>query len=193
MPASKRILFSILSLLLSGLYSCENSIEKINLITSEKELPFETTRNAVLIYSDSAIIKLRLSAGKVENYISEEKPYTEFTEGMEMIFYNDDLTRESQLTANYAIHYPKTGIMEARDNVIVINKKGEMLNTEHLIWDENEHKIYTEEFVKITTADEIIYGHGLEANEDFTQYKIKNIKGTIQINEEEEESSEEVQ
>ena len=152
-------------------------------------MPFETTRNAVLVYSDSAIIKLRLTAGKVDNYISGEKPYTEFTEGVEMIFYNDDMTRESQLTADHAIHYQKSGKMEAKNNVIVINKKGEMLNTEHLIWDENEHMINTEEFVKITTADEIIYGDGLEANEDFTQYKIKNIKGTIQINEEEEESS----
>jgi len=38
--------------------------------------------------------------------------------------------------------------------------------------------------VKITTADEVIYGDGLESNQDFTKYKIKNIKGTIHLKEE---------
>ena len=61
--------------------------------------------------------------------------------------------------------------------------KEEILNTEHLIWLQKEEKIYTEEFVKITTPDEIIYGDGLEANQQFTKYRIKNIKGTIAVDE----------
>jgi hypothetical protein len=32
--------------------------------------------------------------------------------------------------------------------------------------------------VKITTDDEIIFGEGLEANEDFSDYVIKKVKGT---------------
>ena len=35
-----------------------------------------------------------------------------------------------------------------------------------------------------TRKDEIIYGTGFEANQDFTRYKIFNIKGTISINKE---------
>ena len=62
-----------------------------------------------------------------------------------------------------------------------VSKKNETLNAEELIWDEKNGKIYSDKFVKITTADEIIYGEGFEANEDFTNYKIKNIKGTINI------------
>ena len=36
-----------------------------------------------------------------------------------------------------------------------------------------------QEFVKITTKDEVIYGQGLEANQDFSKYTIKKIRGTI--------------
>ena len=68
------------------------------------------------------------------------------------------------------------------ENVIVTNEKGDKLNTEHLIWDEKKQKLLSNEDVKITTKDEIIFGKGFEANEDFTKYKIFNIKGTISIN-----------
>ena len=71
--------------------------------------------------------------------------------------------------------------MEVMDDVVVINRNGEKLNTEHLIWDADSKKIYTDEFVKITTKEEIIFGDGLEANEDFTKYKILNIKGTVTV------------
>jgi hypothetical protein len=35
--------------------------------------------------------------------------------------------------------------------------------------------------VKITTAKEVITGNGLEANQDFTKYEIKNIIATIRL------------
>ena len=78
--------------------------------------------------------------------------------------------------------------MEAKGNVVVINVNGDKLNTEHLIWLESEKRIKSDEFVKIQTKEEIIYGDGLDANEDFTQYRIKNIKGVITIKEEKEDA-----
>ena len=71
--------------------------------------------------------------------------------------------------------------MEVKYNVEVVNVNGEKLNTEHLIWDEQKKKITSDAFVKITTAKEIIMGKGLEANQDFTQYEIKEVTGTIRI------------
>jgi LPS export ABC transporter protein LptC len=71
--------------------------------------------------------------------------------------------------------------MEARKNVLVVNEKGDQLNTEHLIWDERTQKLTSDEFVKITTKDEIIYGNGFEANQDFSRYRIFNIKGIFSV------------
>jgi hypothetical protein len=50
-----------------------------------------------------------------------------------------------------------------------------------LIWDEEKKIIYSNSFVKITTSDEIIYGRGMTANENFTDYVIKNITGKIKV------------
>jgi len=75
--------------------------------------------------------------------------------------------------------------MEAKNNVIVTNIKGEILNTEHLIWDQNKKIIYSDVFVKITTPTQILFGKGLESDERFENWKIKNPTGNIFINKEE--------
>ena len=168
------------------LCSCENKIEKVNLLTKETNLPFEITQNVTITYSDSGYKKMKIEAPLLEKYVGDD-PYTEFKEGIHVTFYNSIGEPESELTANYAIDYEKINAMEAKGNVVVINKNNEKLETEHLLWFAKDKQIKSEEFVKITTEDEIIFGDGLEANEDFTQYRIKNTKGIINIKEEEDE------
>ena len=50
------------------------------------------------------------------------------------------------------------------------------------MWDEGKELLSSDEFVKISTKDEIIYGEGFEANQDFSKYKIFKVKGRITIN-----------
>ena len=102
--------------------------------------------------------------------------------GLNAIFYNEKMEVKSRLEAEYGIRYEREQKMEARKNVIVTNEKGDKLNTELLIWDERKEKLLSDEDVKITTKDEIIFGKGFEANQDFTKYKIFNLKGTISLN-----------
>lgn len=102
-------------------------------------------------------------------------------QGIEVLFYDTLMNVSSKLTSNYAIHKVKEQKMEAKSQVVVINEKGEKLETEHLVWEEKIGKIYSQEFVKITTEDEIIMGEGFEANQDFTKYKIHKIKGIINL------------
>ena len=78
--------------------------------------------------------------------------------------------------------------MIAKRNVEVVNIDGDTLKTEELIWDQKKKKIYSNTFVEIRTKSEIIYGEGLEADETFSNYTIKKITGTIQIDEDEEAS-----
>lgn len=162
--------------------SCENKLEKVNLVTTDEVTPFEITENAEITYSDSGYISMVIKANKLMRFGGDE-PYTEFIDGIELTFFNKTGAQDSKLTANYAINFESKKIMEAKGNVIVINKEGDKLVTEHLVWKETDRQIISEEFVEITTKDEIIYGDGLIANEDFSQYKIKNIKGIININE----------
>jgi hypothetical protein len=71
--------------------------------------------------------------------------------------------------------------MIARNDVILVNSKGDTLNTEELIWEEAKQTIHSDKYVRITTKDEIIMGEGFESNTEFTKYKIFSIRGTISL------------
>ncbi len=175
-------------LLAVTLFACENNIEEVNAITQKKKFPVETADSIEVIYSDSGKVLMKITAPLMEHYVSDSS-YIELSKGVHVIFFNDSLQPQTELTAEYAINKERESIMEAKRNVVVVNEKGDKLNTEHLIWDKNTRMIRTEEFVKITTEDEVIMGNGLEADEHFTKYKIKQIKGIISIKENEDENN----
>jgi len=170
------------------LFACENDIEEINAIASKEVFPIESADSIEVIYSDSGRILMKITAPLMEHFVGDSS-YIELPKGVHIIFFNDSLKPQTELTADYAINKERESIMEAKRNVVVINEKGDKLNTEHLIWDKNTRMIRTEEFVKITTEDEIIMGNGMEADEHFTKYKIKQIKGIISIKENENENN----
>lgn len=167
-----------ISLLLILFTSCVNKTAEVEKVTQDELLPVESTVNSEIFYSEDAEMKVKAFAPLMNRYVGEVE-YNEMPKGVQVIFY-DSLNRESStLTANYAIDKQSEFIMEAKYDVVVVNSEGEILNTEHLIWDRKAGKIYSEVFVKITTADEIIMGEGFESNETFTKYKILKPKGTI--------------
>jgi LPS export ABC transporter protein LptC len=170
----------VLYLIMFAAASCETDIEKVQMITSEKNLPVESAKNMEVLYSDSAKVKVKIMAGEV-NRFAGASPYTEMKKGVKLEFFDDSLKVTSQLTANNAVSKEQEQIMEAKNNVVVINEKGEKLETEHLVWDEKKEKIYTDVFARITTDDEIIYGNGFESNQEFTRYRILQPKGIITI------------
>lgn len=173
------VLFSILAIA-----SCENDIQQVKKFDKdEKKLPTQILIDAEMIYSDSAELKAIIKTPKLDNY-TIDKVYQEFPKGVKVDIYENGVV-SSNLKANYAVNYEKEKIMEAKNNVIVTNIKGEILNTEHLIWDQNKKIIYSDVFVKITTPTQILFGKGLESDERFENWKIKNPTGNIFINKEE--------
>jgi LPS export ABC transporter protein LptC len=173
-----RLIYTFALLLL--LQSCINDMPAVDLVISEKDRPAVTMNDVDIMYSDSAKVKMKLSGAKMDRY-EGEKPHIVFPNGVDILFYDDSMKLTSQLKADYGIRYESTEEMEAKKNVEVVNVKGEKLNTEHLFWDGQKDRIYTNEFVKITTGDEVIYGDGLESNRDFTKWRIKNIKGSFNL------------
>jgi LPS export ABC transporter protein LptC len=128
-------------------------------------------------------VRSKLTAPQIARYTGK-KTYFEMPKGMKVIFYAKYPKEQTRLTADYGIGYDSgNGMerMEAQRNVVVINEQGDKLNTEQLTWNAFTKKIYTNKFVKITTKDEVIWGDGLDANQDFSQYQIKNVKGQINI------------
>jgi LPS export ABC transporter protein LptC len=172
---------SLLILLIWG--SCQSDLKKVDKIASQKEAQIETARQVDIQYYEDGQMRVKILAPTLKRYVTKN-PYLEMPDGLRVLFYDDRLEVKSRLTAEYGISYEEQDEMMVRDNVEFMNNKGERLNTEELIWNEKKENIYSDKFVKIKTEDEVIYGRGMEANQDFTDWEIRNIeKGSMKVKE----------
>lgn len=170
----------LLSIMLVG---CETDLSKVEKIASnEVSLPVETSREVELIYSDSSIVRAKLLTPVLKFY-KVANAYHEMPAGVFVEFYGPNNVIESTLSAKYGRKFENQGIIEVKDSVVVINNKGERLDTERLIWNEKTKKIYTNSFVRITTKTDVMFGEGMEANQNFTNYRIYKYRGSVSLDE----------
>lgn len=160
--------------------SCKSDLDTIQSLTQKDESPIESGFEVEVVYSEHAQIRMILKAPRMDRY-GADKNFIEMPEGISVTFYDSLMNVTSTLTANYAINYLSTELFEARNDVVVINESNEKLNTEQLTWDQKKAIIYSEKFVKITTADEVLFGDGMEADEQFTTWEIKHPRGTFSV------------
>lgn len=165
-----------------ALTSCQTDRNEIMALGKKVVMPSLTGKDVTMLYSDSTVLKIKLLTPQMQKYERDVKePVTIMPKGLFVIFYDEKGKEATTLKADYGVRYEVSKKMEVKYNVEVVNVNGEKLNTEHLTWDEQKKKITSDAFVKITTAKEIIMGKGLEANQDFTQYEIKEVTGTIRL------------
>ena len=179
-----RIIFSIVVLLLTTmLFSCENDMMTVVKLSAKDSIPDISINNVHVKESENGKMTLELAAPKMVSYQTRDS-YTEFPNGLKIIFYDSLMQPKSELTANYGISYDNKHTMMARGNVIVRNfQKQEQLNTESLLYDQSSKKVSTEEFIKITQPDRTILGKGMESDELFDNWVIRHVNSTIFVNE----------
>ncbi len=165
--------------------ACKNDPKEINALVTKGAQQEDKAEDVTILYSDNGHVKMKLYAKEFVKNDVAKPPYTEMRKGLKVEFFDDSLNVESTLNARYARYYEKQNNILIRDSIVIVNKKGEKLNTEELVWNQSAKKLFTEKFVKITTPTQVMYGDGLEANEDFTWYRILNPKGIVAVDKKE--------
>ena len=178
--------YGVFTLLLALLLpSCRNDLKDIARIQIPDTIAGQFIINGELYYSELGRTKVRIKSPVINNYETTDN-YTELPQGFHAEFLDANMEIESTITAEYGIVLKKDNIMRARRNVVVLSlKNSEQLNTEELIWDMDAKKIYTNEFVKLTSPDKILFGDGFEADENFENRSIKKLRGEITVKNEE--------
>ena len=180
---ARNILSGILFWFVLLLVSCKNTNEEIeNLTGTSKAHQLDKATDVTMYYSDKGQLKAVIFAKEFIRNEAAKPAYADIKKGLKVEFYNDSLKIESTLTAKSARMYEVEGNVIVRENVVVVNKKGEQLNTEELVWNQKLDKFYTNKKIKITTPpNQVLYGDGLEANADFSWYKTENLRGNIAV------------
>ena len=157
--------------------------------TDIRTLPSMTVKGFTTQYLDSGMLDMEMSAPIMESYNEADPTYTEFREGIKVVFYDGKSEPSATVNARYAKFIDSKNLWELRDSVVIYSDNGSTLETEQLFWEQSENidRIYTDRFVKITSEDQTIMGHGFESDSRLTKRKIKNVTATLYVSNEQQE------
>ena len=143
--------------------------------------PLSEAENVELFYSEKDIVKVKMLADLLYEFENGDR---EFPKGVYMEFYDSAGRTESTLRANHAFFFKKEDQWRGRGKVEVKNlAQNNQLNTEELFWKPKDKKIFTEKFVTIRQQGDVIYGEGLDAKQDMSDYIIKKPEGEFVVKE----------
>lgn len=141
--------------------------------------PLRIGENVEHYYTENNQVKVKMVTPLLYEY---ENGDNEFPKGVYLEFYDESGKLESTLRANEAYYFKKEDQWRGRGKVEVKNlEKNEQLNTEELFWKPAKEKIFTDKFVTIRQQADVIYGQGLEANQDMSDYVIKKPEGEFAV------------
>ena len=167
-------------LLFSG---CLNDPEEVADLMERLNPQVETATEVAILYSDSAILRGYVSGPRMLNYLDRNDPRQEFPDGVHVVFFDEWGDTTSILDAQLGIRRERKNEIIVRDSVVWKSLDGQRLETDELIWDQQLSEVRTNKFVVITTPEQIIYGHGFRADQDFSNARVLSVEGQVQLRE----------
>lgn len=174
--------FFLMAAGLLSLMACVNDLDEIAQFEQPINPQIELAQGVRIIYSDSAKLRVIIEAATMQNFVDPSKPKQEFPDGVLVTFFDEHQDTSSILSAEWGRYDRKESRVTVRDSVVWQSVDDRMLETEELIWDQRDARIHTNKFVVVTQPDAIIHGYGLEAPQDFSSARIKQVTGRVPIN-----------
>jgi LPS export ABC transporter protein LptC len=170
---------SLLLLLVVGsfFFSCRESVDPEALKVYDG--PINAATNIYQVYSDSAIVRSEIRAARQLEFQNGDQ---EFPEGIDIKFFTKEGELESTMVADRGYFIKDENLYRGEGNVQIHNLlKDQSLKSEEIFWNKARKKIYTEKFVTIQDKGTLFNGTGLEADDSFSDYKLKSPKGRTEL------------
>jgi LPS export ABC transporter protein LptC len=139
--------------------------------------PMMEIDNIVTNYSDSARLVVKMTTAKQIDLQNRDKIYPK---EIKLYFYDRAGVETTTLRADSGRYFSQNSVYKVMGKVRVYNKiKQESLETDELTWFPEKKNVQTDRPVKIVSPKDIIYGKGLTAKQDFSEYVIRSISGVV--------------
>ncbi len=190
---NRRVLLYIFLIILPLILpSCENDMREVDRFIDKDEVGIEKATNVEILYSDSAIVRVRIRGSLMHSYMDKKNPRREFPNGIIVDFFDNKNRPTSKLTSKYAIRMERDNTILVKDSVVVQSlTNSERLETEELTWDEKKEEIFSDRLVTIKNAEEEIQGYNFRSNQDFTDWSMEATTGQMKVNDLEQEEENE--
>ncbi|MDU0372196.1 LPS export ABC transporter periplasmic protein LptC [Hymenobacter endophyticus] len=164
------------------LVNCQKAADEVPVKQVLYKGPTVETENVLMLVSDSARLRIRLTAPLEQQFESGDMIYPK---GVKLTFLDDEgVTVVNTITGRYGKFDKAKNLYTMRGDVRVTNvPKQQRMNTEEAFYDKTKASIYTQEQteIRVTTPTEVLTGRGLTANQDFSLYRILNPTGVFTL------------
>ena len=167
---------------ITAFFSCDDSSTLLKQINTFNENPVGIAYNINMTYTDSASIKARLEAPVHLDFSHLSFKYSEFPDGLKVIFYNEQ-NQENTVYADYGILYNQTKIVDLQGNVVLLSYDGSRLETDQMYWDAEKEWLFTEEPFLFQNNDYNLAANRLDTNKEFSKFQTGKLSGTIAVEE----------
>lgn len=169
----------VMALAVTLFFGCESNFKKVQKNNFTEFTPSGDADNVNLKYTDSGLIKVVLVSSKMLDYATVDFPFTEFPKGVDVTLY-DNKAKKTHVTANYAVSYKKTNIIDLQGKVKIVSQDGQMLETEQLYFDQKNEWFFTEKKYKFTDLKGGSNGQGIDFSKDFKVINSQRITGEVE-------------
>jgi len=160
------------------LSACEGNFKDVQKINYSEFVPSGEAIDFNLKYTDSGKIKSVLISPKMLDYSNVEFPFTEFPNGIDVTMY-DNKGKRTFITADYAVSFKGTDLIDLQKNVKIRTEQGQLLETDQLYFDQKNEWFYTEKKFKFTDPKGVSNGEGIDFSKDFKIVNSQRINGII--------------
>lgn len=160
------------------LFACEGNYQNVKKLNLSDGAPIAEGKDINFKYTDSGKLVTNLLAAKLLDYSNLEFPYKEFPDGIEVLFW-DKNGKKSTVNSDYAIQFDNTGLVDLRDNVVLITADSVVLKANQLYWDQKNKWVFTDQPYQIKFKDGSYNDGavGFDSSQDFTTFLSRKNQG----------------
>ena len=175
---------AIALIILLAIGSCKNEgTGVVKHSTDPEKVPTMTTTDVQTVISDSGHTRYRIEA-PVWNMFEESKhPHWTFPDGVTCEELDNKYQTTSTLKCDSAYFDKDKSLWTLTGNVRITNPAGDVVLTDQLMWDQRQHKLFSDAFIHIEKQGRIIEGYGYESNESLTTYQLRQVEAIFPIDE----------
>lgn len=145
-----------------------------------EEIPSMVTHDVSMLISDSGVIKYRAITPTWVRFDEEAKEaYQYFPDGIQFEQIDSTFEAKQTIIADTAYNWENKQLWHLIKNVRVTSVQGEVFETNDLYWDMKKHTVYSDSFIHIERAQNIIEGYGFTSTDNFSKYEIRQTSGVF--------------
>lgn len=181
MKGSVWILVGLLLWLIAASGCSDDGKVGVTSLKGAKAKPTMTTRNVATFISDSGTVQYKVVAPLWVVWDQADTPSWSFPEGIYLQKFDPYFHIVAEVAADSARFFSREKLWRLDGHVEMKRNATDLFQTEQLFWSQREHKIYTDSFIHIETATQMLEGYGFESDEKLSSYRVVRPQGIFPV------------